>query len=96
MAIGENVWSRLLCTRIEFCSFYRYIIDNGSAITTTTTLYPTMKDKKYNRDILGYCVKTPTEPCHVILRVAQVVAGVKCVSILRTLFGVWACNQKCT
>jgi TatD DNase family protein len=72
---------------------YRYIINSGSSSTTTTTttattLYPTMKDKKYNRE-LGYCVKNRTEPCHVI-QVARVVAGVKGVSMDNV---VQVCNQ---
>jgi len=65
---------------------YEYI--NSGSTTTASTLYPTMKDKKYNRE-LGYCVKNRTEPCHVI-QVARVVAGVKCVSIEDV---VRVCNQ---
>jgi TatD DNase family protein len=56
--------------------------------TAATTLYPTMKEKKYNRE-LGYCVKNRTEPCHVI-QVARVVAGVKGVNIDNV---VKVCNQ---
>jgi TatD DNase family protein len=45
------------------------------------TSFPTMKEKRYNRELgREYCVKNRTEPCHVA-QVAEVVAGVRGIDV---------------
>ena len=48
-----------------------------------TKTYPTIKEKKYTRDLGGgggYCVKNRTEPCHVA-QIAEVIAGARGIDV---------------